>query len=95
MTAGSILVTFLSPRQNPELLEALNERKITGLAMDMVPRISRAQSMDALSSTANISGYRAIVEASYEFGRTFGGQVTAAGKVPPAKVFVIELAWRV
>lgn len=89
MIAGSILVTFLSPRQNPELLEALNERNITGLAMDMVPRISRAQSMDALSSTANISGYRAIVEASYAFGRTFGGQVTAAGKVPPAKVFVI------
>ncbi len=88
MTPGAMLVTFIHPKQNPELLEAFNQRRITALAMDMVPRISRAQSMDALSSMANISGYRAIVEASYAFGRTFGGQVTAAGKVPPAKVLV-------
>jgi len=89
MRPGATLITFLRPAQQPELLERLRERHITALSMDMVPRISRAQSMDALSSMANISGYRAIVEASYAFGRTFGGQVTAAGKVPPAKVFVI------
>lgn len=89
MRPGATLITFLRPAQQPELLEKLRERQITALSMDMVPRISRAQSMDALSSMANISGYRAIVEASYAFGRTFGGQVTAAGKVPPAKVFVI------
>ncbi|EPH05966.1 NAD(P)(+) transhydrogenase (AB-specific), alpha subunit [Propionibacterium sp. oral taxon 192 str. F0372] len=89
MHRGSNLITFLRPRQNEKLLKALQEAGITGLSMDMVPRISRAQSMDALSSQANISGYRGIVEASYSFGRTFGGQVTAAGKVAPAKVFVI------
>lgn len=89
MRAGAVLITFLHPRQNPALLEALRDKGVTGMSMDMVPRISRAQSMDALSSMANISGYRAIVEASYSFGRTFGGQVTAAGKVAPAKVFVI------
>lgn len=89
MRRGSILVTFLHPRENPELVEALRKQGVTALSMDMVPRISRAQSMDALSSMANISGYRAIVEASYAFGRTFGGQVTAAGKIAPAKVFVI------
>lgn len=89
MHRGAMLITFLHPRQNPSLVEALRDQGVTGLAMDMVPRISRAQSMDALSSMANISGYRAIVEASYAFGHTFGGQVTAAGKVPPAKVFVI------
>ena len=89
MRSGAVLITFLYPRQNAALLEALKKQGVTGMSMDMVPRISRAQSMDALSSMANISGYRAIVEASYEFGRTFGGQVTAAGKVAPAKVFVI------
>lgn len=89
MRSGATLVTFLHPRQNEALLRALQKQGVTALSMDMVPRISRAQSMDALSSMANISGYRAIVEASYEFGRTFGGQVTAAGKVAPAKVFVI------
>lgn len=89
MRQGSTLVTFLNPRQNQPLLEALQKQGVNGMSMDMVPRISRAQSMDALSSTANISGYRAVVEASYAFGRTFGGQVTAAGKVAPAKVFVI------
>lgn len=89
MRRGATLITFLHPRQNEELLTALRDAGVTGMSMDMVPRISRAQSMDALSSQANISGYRAIVEASYSFGRTFGGQVTAAGKVAPAKVFVI------
>ncbi len=89
MRPGATLITFLHPRQNEALLQALQKRRVTALSMDMVPRISRAQSMDALSSMANISGYRAIVEASYDFGRTFGGQVTAAGKVAPAKVFVI------
>ena len=89
MRRGSVLITFLRPRQNQALIDALQAHGVTGMSMDMVPRISRAQSMDALSSMANISGYRAVVEASYEFGRTFGGQVTAAGKVPPAKVFVI------
>ena len=89
MRPGATLITFLYPRQNEALLKALQKQGVTALSMDMVPRISRAQSMDALSSMANISGYRAIVEASYEFGRTFGGQVTAAGKVAPAKVFVI------
>lgn len=89
MRPGAVLITFLHPRQNEALVAALKDQGVTGMSMDMVPRISRAQSMDALSSMANISGYRAIVEASYDFGRTFSGQVTAAGKVPPAKVFVI------
>ncbi len=70
-------------------MEKLAERKVTVMAMDSVPRISRAQSLDALSSMANIAGYRAIVEAAHEFGRFFTGQITAAGKVPPAKVMVI------
>jgi len=85
---GSILVAFLFPRQHPELTDALAERGVTGMAMDMVPRISRAQNLDALSSLANISGYRAVIEAAHVFGRFFTGQVTAAGKVPPAKVLV-------
>lgn len=89
MHRGATLATFLHPRENPGLIEALQKAGVTGMSMDMVPRISRAQSMDALSSTANISGYRAVVEAAYAYGRTFGGQVTAAGKVAPAKVFVI------
>ena len=89
MQRGAILVTFLHPRQDLELTQKLQSAGITGMSMDMVPRISRAQSMDALSSMANISGYRAVVEAAHAYGRTFGGQVTAAGKVPPAKVFVI------
>lgn len=87
--AGSIVVSFIWPAQNPELLEKLAARQVTVLAMDSVPRISRAQSMDALSSMANIAGYRAIVEAAHEFGRFFTGQITAAGKVPPAKVMII------
>ncbi|WP_406040427.1 Re/Si-specific NAD(P)(+) transhydrogenase subunit alpha [Succinimonas sp.] len=89
LTEGSTLVSFFWPNQNQELMEKLNSRKVNVLAMDMVPRISRAQALDARSSTANISGYRAVIEAAHEFGRFFCGQVTAAGKVPPAKVLVI------
>jgi NAD(P) transhydrogenase subunit alpha len=83
------LISFLWPGQNPELLEKLSGTGATVLAMDSVPRISRAQKMDALSSMANIAGYRAVVEAAQHFGRFFTGQITAAGKVPPAKVLVI------
>jgi NAD(P) transhydrogenase subunit alpha len=86
---GQIYISFLWPAQNPELLQKLADKKVTALAMDMVPRISRAQKMDALSSMANIAGYRAIVEAAQHFGRFFTGQITAAGKVPPAIVMVI------
>jgi NAD(P) transhydrogenase len=83
------LYSFLYPGQNPDLIKALADRKLTAFGMDCVPRISRAQVFDALSSMANISGYRAVVEASNHFGRFFTGQITAAGKVPPAKVLVI------
>jgi H+-translocating NAD(P) transhydrogenase subunit alpha len=86
---GQILISFLYPAQNAELLEALKAKGVTALAMDMVPRISRAQKMDALSSMANIAGYRAVIEAGNNFGRFFTGQITAAGKVPPAKVLVV------
>ncbi len=86
---GGILVSFIWPAQNPELLQALAAKQATIMAMDSVPRISRAQKLDALSSMANIGGYRAVIEAAHEFGRFFTGQITAAGKVPPAKVFVI------
>lgn len=86
---GATLVSFVYPARNEELLKKLGERKINLLAMDCVPRISRAQSMDALSSMANVAGYRAVVEASHVFGRFFTGQITAAGKVPPAKVLII------
>ncbi|AWH87283.1 Re/Si-specific NAD(P)(+) transhydrogenase subunit alpha [Limnobaculum parvum] len=89
LRAGTTLVSFIWPAQNPELMQKLADKQVTVLAMDSVPRISRAQSMDALSSMANIAGYRAIVEAAHEFGRFFTGQITAAGKVPPAKVMVI------
>ena len=85
---GATLIGMLSPGLRPELVEALAQRPITALALDAVPRISRAQSMDVLSSMANIAGYRAVIEAAHEFGRFFTGQVTAAGKVPPAKVLV-------
>ena len=85
---GTTLVSLLAPALNPELVDALAARPITALAMDAVPRISRAQSLDVLSSMANIAGYRAVVEAAHVFGRFFTGQVTAAGKVPPAKVLV-------
>lgn len=86
---GGTLISFIWPAQNPELMEQLAARKATVLAMDSVPRISRAQKLDALSSMANVAGYRAVVEASNYFGRFFTGQVTAAGKIPPAKVLII------
>ena len=85
---GATLVGLLAPALNPDLVAALGRRPVTALAMDAVPRISRAQSLDVLSSMANIAGYRAVVEAAHAFGRFFTGQVTAAGKVPPAKVLV-------
>jgi NAD(P) transhydrogenase subunit alpha len=83
------LISLISPALKPELLEQLATRTITVMAMDAVPRISRAQSLDVLSSMANIAGYRAVIEAANKFGRFFTGQVTAAGKVPPAKVLVV------
>lgn len=87
---GATLISFIWPAQNPDLMQQLAARKVTVLAMDCVPRtISRAQKMDALSSMANIAGYRAVIEAANCFGRFFTGQITAAGKVPPAKVLVI------
>ncbi len=86
---GGTLISFIWPAQNPELMDALVARRATVLAMDSIPRISRAQKMDALSSMANIAGYRAVVEAAHHFGRFFTGQITAAGKVPPAKVLII------
>ncbi|MGB0507426.1 MAG: Re/Si-specific NAD(P)(+) transhydrogenase subunit alpha, partial [Pikeienuella sp.] len=86
---GQTLISFFYPAQNEELMARVNGRGATAIAMDMVPRISRAQKMDALSSMANIAGYRAVIEAGNNFGRFFTGQVTAAGKVPPAKVLVI------
>ncbi|MDW5597563.1 Re/Si-specific NAD(P)(+) transhydrogenase subunit alpha [Conexibacter stalactiti] len=85
---GATIVALLAPAIRPELVDALAERPITALAMDAVPRISRAQSLDVLSSMANIAGYRAVIEAAHVFGRFFTGQVTAAGKVPPAKVLI-------
>src|SRR5690348_10505014 len=88
MKPGATLVALLAPRLKPEIVETLSARPITALSMDAVPRISRAQSLDVLSSMANIAGYRAVIEAAHEFGRFFTGQVTAAGKVPPAKVLV-------
>jgi NAD(P) transhydrogenase subunit alpha len=86
---GQTLISFFWPAQNAELLEIVKDRGATVVAMDMVPRISRAQKMDALSSMANIAGYRAVIEAGSNFGRFFTGQVTAAGKVPPAKVLIV------
>ena len=87
--SGQVLIGFLAPAQHPELLERIAARGATALSIDAVPRISRAQKLDALSSMANIAGYRAVVEAAGLFGRFFTGQITAAGKVPPAKVMVI------
>ncbi|MEW1954286.1 Re/Si-specific NAD(P)(+) transhydrogenase subunit alpha [Terrabacter sp. NPDC080008] len=85
---GAVLVSLLAPALNPQLVEKLRAAGVTAMAMDAVPRISRAQSLDVLSSMANIAGYRAVVEAAHRFGSFFTGQVTAAGKVPPAKVLV-------
>ena len=87
--AGQVLVSFLWPAQNPQLLKRLARAGVTALAIDSIPRISRAQKLDALSSMANIAGYRAVVESAQHFGRFFTGQITAAGRVPPAKVLVI------
>src|SRR5664280_2511220 len=89
LRAGTTVASLLSPALAPELLERLSTQGVTALAMDAVPRISRAQSLDVLSSMANIAGYRAVIEAAHEFGSLFTGQITAAGKVPPAKVLVV------
>jgi NAD(P) transhydrogenase subunit alpha len=89
LNAGQTLISFFYPGQRAEALEAARATGANVIAMDMVPRISRAQKMDALSSMANIAGYRAVIEAGANFGRFFTGQITAAGKVPPAKVLVI------
>ena len=89
LRADQTLISFFYPAQNDELLDTCVKTQASVIAMDMVPRISRAQKMDALSSMANIAGYRAVIEAGNQFGRFFTGQVTAAGKVPPAKVLVI------
>jgi NAD(P) transhydrogenase subunit alpha len=86
---GAMLASLLAPALAPELLDKLSAQGVTALAMDAVPRISRAQSLDVLSSMANIAGYRAVIEAAHEFGSLFTGQITAAGKVPPAKVLVV------
>ena len=89
MRAGQTLIGFVWPAQNPELMQQLAAKKVTVLAIDCLPRtLSRAQKMDALTSMAGVSGYRAVVEAANAFGRFFNGQITAAGKVPPAKVFI-------
>jgi H+-translocating NAD(P) transhydrogenase subunit alpha len=89
MKPGATLIALLAPMLNPDVVEVLARRPITAMSMDAVPRISRAQSLDVLSSMANIAGYRAVIEAAHEFGRFFTGQVTAAGKVPPAKVLIV------
>ncbi len=89
LSAQQSLISFIWPAQNPDLVQQLSSRQATVLAMDAIPRISRAQKMDALSSMANIAGYRAVIESANHFGRFFTGQITAAGKVPPCKVLVI------
>ena len=89
MREGQTVISFVTPSENQKLMEAAKVAGSTLIAMDMVPRISRAQKLDALSSTANIAGYRAVMEAGNVFGRFFTGQITAAGKVPPAKVLVL------
>ena len=89
MHEGQTLISFIWPAQNPELMQQLSARKVTVLAIDSLPRmLSRAQKMDALTSQAGVAGYRAVIEAANAFGRFFNGQITAAGKVPPAKVFI-------
>ena len=89
MKPGTVFISMMAPGRSPELVEQLRAAGITALALDAVPRISRAQALDVLSSMANVAGYRAVVEAAHAFGRQFTGQVTAAGKVPPARVFVV------
>jgi NAD(P) transhydrogenase subunit alpha len=89
MRAGQTLISFIWPAQNPELMQSLAARKLTVLAIDALPRqLSRAQKMDALTSMAGVAGYRAVIEAAHHFGRFLNGQITAAGKIPPAKVFI-------
>ncbi|MEG0199168.1 MAG: Re/Si-specific NAD(P)(+) transhydrogenase subunit alpha, partial [Comamonas sp.] len=89
MREGQVLIDFIWPAQNPELMQQLAAKKVTVLAIDSLPRtLSRAQKMDALTSMAGVSGYRAVIEAANAFGRYFNGQITAAGKVQPAKVFI-------
>jgi H+-translocating NAD(P) transhydrogenase subunit alpha len=89
MKEGLVMLSYLWPAQNQDLLQKLADKKVNAIAMDAIPRISRAQKMDVLSSMANIAGYRAVIEGSYHFGRFLNGQITAAGKVEPAKVLVI------
>ena len=89
LTQGKLLISFFYPTQNPDQMALIAKNNASVIAMDMVPRISRAQKMDALSSMANIAGYRSVIEAGNNFGRFFTGQITAAGKVPPAKVLII------
>ena len=89
MHEGQTLIGFIWPAQNPDLMQLLAAKKVTALSIDALPRtLSRAQKMDALTSMAGISGYRAVIEAANAFGRFFNGQITAAGKIPPAKVFI-------
>jgi len=89
MHAEQVVLSYLQPAQNPDLLQKLADKKVNAIAMDAIPRISRAQKMDVLSSMANIAGYRSVVEGANHFGRFLNGQITAAGKVEPAKVLVI------
>ena len=89
LTTGATLVSMMSPQSNPALVEALNARSVTALALDAVPRISRAQAIDVLSTLSNVAGYRAVIEAAEQYGGMFTGQVTAAGKTAPATVFII------
>jgi len=89
MHEGQNLISFIWPAQNPQLMQQLAARKVTVLAIDSLPRmLSRAQKMDALTSMAGVTGYRAVIEAANAFGRFFNGQITAAGKIPPAKIFI-------
>ena len=89
MREGQVSLSYIQPAQNPDLLKALSEQGVSAIAMDAIPRISRAQKMDVLSSMANIAGYRSVIEGANHFGRFLNGQITAAGKVPPAKILVI------
>jgi NAD/NADP transhydrogenase alpha subunit len=89
MKSGATLISFLQPGQNKDVVSKLKEKNITSFAMDQIPRTTRAQTFDALSSMANIAGYKAVVLAAENFGRFFTGQMTAAGKLPPAKMLVI------
>src|SRR5690554_5995835 len=89
LTPGAMLISMLAPHTNPDLIAVLATRNITALSLDAIPRLSRAQALDVLSTIANVAGYRAVIEAAEAYGGMFGGQVTAAGKTAPARVFVI------